>query len=61
MVALLSGMVLVDIIYLRRDFFCTTLWLLCDPHGTDVFQKYDRLESVSTKYTLFLLNMGITL
>ena len=35
-------------------FNCTTLWLFFDPHGTAVSQKYVRLESVSTKCTLFL-------
>ena len=35
-------------------FNCTTLWLFSDPHGTAVSQKYVRLESISTKYTLFL-------
>ena len=35
-------------------FNCTTLWLFSDPHGTAVSQKYVRLESVSTKCTLFL-------
>ena len=33
---------------------CTTLWLFFDPHGTAVSRKYVLLESVSTKYTLFL-------
>ena len=32
-------------------FNCTTFF---DPHGTAVSQKYVRLESVSTKCTLFL-------
>ena len=34
-------------------FNCTTLWLFSDPNGTAVSQKYVRLESVSTKCTLF--------
>ena len=36
-------------------FNCTTLWLFSDPLGTAVAQKKNvLLESVSTKYTLFL-------
>ena len=35
------------------EFSCSSLWLFSDPYGTDVSQKYERLESVSLKCTVF--------